>query len=144
MHGKRGEIISFNLFHPLAFNTYWTTGSTLARPRFGEAPQGCRYCGCDPNAHSLGIFDPGDQNCAPVHDHYHRATWSNSNRFDYQKDGSWSLFPPRNHYIACAWFACSDMIPGPDTWVVVFGVKDAEAWLSVDNHDCLKKTRQFA
>lgn len=31
-----------------------------------------------------------------------------------------------NHYIACAWFACSDNIEGPDTWVNAFGLKHAD------------------
>ncbi|CAE7030653.1 CngA [Symbiodinium natans] len=30
-----------------------------------------------------------------------------------------------NHYIACAWFSVSDLIDQNDTWVYVFGVKDA-------------------
>ena len=31
-----------------------------------------------------------------------------------------------NHYIACAWFAVSDMIEGEQTWVYVFGIKNAD------------------
>lgn len=30
-----------------------------------------------------------------------------------------------NHYIACAWFSVSDLINQDDTWVTVFGVKNA-------------------